>query len=90
MCTIEMFGAHLIRHFFSAPHSSLLTMKIDWFQPFVRRPSYSDGAIYVTIQNLPRHLRYRLILIALVPGPNEPELILNTSGRSIGGSSETY
>ena len=67
--------------FLSAPHSYLLTMNIDWFQPFVRGTSYSVGAIYVTIQNLPRHLRYpqeNLILIALIPGPKEPKLQMNS------------
>lgn len=32
-------------------------LNIDWFQPF-KYTNYSVGAIYMTILNLPRHLRF--------------------------------
>ena len=51
-----------------------LTMNIDWFQPF-KHSTYSLGAIYITILNLPRDMRYKrenVILCGLIPGPKEP------------------
>lgn len=42
---------------------------------------YSVGAIYVTILNLPRHMRYKVvntILVGIVPGPREPSLHINS------------
>lgn len=47
--------------FLNSPFCYLLTVNVDWFQPF-ERDIYSVGAIYLTIQNLPR---------------NKPENILN-------------
>lgn len=62
-------------NFLTSPHSYLLTLNIDWFQPF-DRGIYSVGAIYMTIQNLPRSERYKLeniLLIGVIPGPKEPK-----------------
>lgn len=47
-----------------------LAFNIDWWQPF--DSTYSMGAIYLTILNLPRDVRYlpeNMILVALLPGP---------------------
>ena len=66
--------------FLSSPYCYLLTMNVDWFQPFVHT-MYSVGAIYLTIQNLPRHLRYKeenVMLVGLIPGPSEPSLTINS------------
>ena len=56
-----------------------LMMNIDWFQPF-GRVQYSMGAIYLSIMNLPRHLRFKqenILLVGLIPGPTEPKLSVN-------------
>ena len=48
---------------------------------FGARGEYSLGAIYLTIQNLPREERYReenVILVGLLPGPSEPKLTINS------------
>lgn len=77
----EFFKSDAAGRFLSTPHSYLLSMNIDWFQPFVRGTTYSVGAIYLTIQNLPRHIRYRqenIILLAIIPGPKEPKLHMNS------------
>lgn len=61
-------------HFLSSPFSYLLTLNVDWFQPF-KRTEYSVGGIYATIQNLPREKWYKeenAILIGIIPGPKEP------------------
>ncbi len=42
-----------LNRFLDTPHSYLLTMNVDWFQPY-KRSIYSTGAIYLTLQNLPR------------------------------------
>ena len=45
------------------------------------RSIYSTGAIYLTIQNLPRSERYKpgnVILVGLIPGPREPKLTVNS------------
>lgn len=42
--------------------------------------TYSVGAICLTLQNLPRHIRYcqeNIILLAIIPGPKEPKLHMN-------------
>ena len=54
-------------------------LNIDWFNPFVRG-QYSVGAVYLTLLNLPRTLRYKkeyMILVALLPGGKEKEHDLN-------------
>ena len=57
-------------------HGSLaFLLNVDWFQPF-ERGTYSCGAIYLVILNLPRHLRYKkenMILLCLLPGGKESE-----------------
>ena len=52
----------------------LLTLNCDWFQAY--KDSYSVGAIYLTVQNLPReirNLRSNVILVCLINGPKEPK-----------------
>ena len=66
--------------FLVSPHSYLLTLNVDWFQPFTHSV-YSIGAIYLTVQNLPRHERFReenIILVGILPGPKEPQLSINS------------
>ncbi len=68
-------------NFLTVPHSYLLTLNVDWFKPFVRGTTYSTGALYLTVQNLPRQERYRienLLLVGILPGPSEPSLIMNS------------
>jgi len=53
---------------------------VDWFEPF-ERGVYSVGAIYLSIQNLPRDVRYRpenIILVGVLPGPKEPKKTINS------------
>ena len=60
-------------------------MNVDWFQPF-KHTSYSVGAIYMVILNLPRAERFKeenVLLLGLMPGPKEPKLNLNTYLRPI-------
>ena len=68
------------RHsFLSAPYSYLLTLNVDWFQPF-KHTQYSVGAIYLIIQNLPREERFKeenVLLIGVMPGPKEPHLSID-------------
>lgn len=55
-------------------YNLMLSINVDWFQPFEYRP-HSSGGIYMTIQNLPRelrNLRENLLLVGLMPGPKEP------------------
>ena len=66
--------------FLSSPYCYMLSINVDWFQPFVHT-EYSLGAIYLTIQNLPRELRYKednILLVGLLPGPSEPKLSINS------------
>ena len=61
---------------------SLLTfaLNVDWFQPYTHTNS-SVGVIYMTVLNLPRHLRYKrenIILIGIIPGPHEPKYTINS------------
>ncbi|KAG1437727.1 hypothetical protein G6F56_012965 [Rhizopus delemar] len=63
-------------HVFTEQERSLLfTLNVDWFQSS-KQSVYSVGAVYLSINNLPRHLRYKkenIILVCLTPGPKEPD-----------------
>ena len=66
--------------FLDQPYSIAFILNVDWFQPF-SHTQYSVGVIYLTILNLPRHIRYKrenVILIGIIPGPREPEYNINT------------
>ena len=66
--------------FLDQPHSLGLILNVDWFQPF-SHTQYSVGVIYLTVLNLPRHIRYKrenVILVGIIPGPREPENNINT------------
>ena len=66
--------------FLTSPHCYLLTLNVDWFEPF-ERGVYSVGAIYLTIQNLPRHEWYKpenIIIVGIFPGPKEPKKCINS------------
>ncbi|OBZ80148.1 hypothetical protein A0J61_11803, partial [Choanephora cucurbitarum] len=52
----------------------IFTLNCDWFQAY--KDSYSIGAIYLTIKNLPREIRNlhtNTILVCLINGPEEPK-----------------
>ena len=56
-----------------------LMMNVDWFQPY-KHTCCSVGAIYLTIMNLPRSMRFKrenVILVGILPGPNEPHHDIN-------------
>ena len=68
--------------FLQAPNNLALMMNMDFFRPY-KHVQYSVGAIYLTVLNLPRSMRYKqenVILSGLIPGPREPELLAATSG----------
>ena len=55
-------------------------INVDWFQPY-KHTQYSVGVVYLTVLNLPRHLRNKsnnIILVGILPGPNEPSLNINS------------
>ena len=57
-----------------------LLINIDWFQPY-KHTEYSVGAIYISILNFPRQLRYcreNMIVVGIIPGPREPKLVMNS------------
>ena len=57
-----------------------LMLNVDWFQPF-KHSVYSVGAIYLTIMNLPRSIRFKrknVILLGILPGPSEPKKNINS------------
>ena len=57
-----------------------LLLNVDWFQSY-KHISYSVCAIYLTILNLPRQLRYcrkHTIVVGIIPGPYEPKLHMNS------------
>ena len=58
----------------------MLALNVDWFEPF-ERGVYAVGAIYLTILNLPRSIRYKqenVVLVGIIPGPKEPKLNVNS------------
>ena len=78
--TWRRFNSTEMNKFLSSPYCYLMTLNVDWFQPF-ERGIYSVGAIYLTVQNLPRNERYKtenIILIGVIPGPKEPTKTINS------------
>ena len=68
------------RPFLELPNNLCLSLNIDWFNPYEETP-YSVGAIYLAVLNLPRDERFKeenVILVGLIPGPNEPKQHINT------------
>ena len=67
-------------NFLQSPHCYLMSMNVDWFEPF-ERGVYSTGVIYLTILNLPRNERYKpenIIVVGIIPGPKEPKQTINS------------
>ena len=57
-----------------------LMLNVDWFQPF-KHTTYSVGAVYLVIMNLPRSVRFKrenVILVGILPGLSEPKRDINT------------
>ena len=55
--------------FLSVPYNFALTLNVDWFQPS-KRSNYAAGAMYVSVQNLPRRERYtndNVFLLGVIP-----------------------
>ena len=73
--------------FLARPYCLALAMNIDWFQPYKWTES-SVGAIYLTVLNLPYHLRFKrefVILAGIIPGPREPKRDINSYLRPLVG-----
>lgn len=52
----------------------MLSLNVDWLQP-MDHTTHSTGAVYITIQNIPREQRMLLkhcILVSIISGPDEP------------------
>lgn len=66
--------------FLSVPNNYALQLNVDWFNPF-QHTQHSEGAIYISILNLPRKERFlqeNIILVGVIPGPKEPPLLINS------------
>ena len=71
--------------FLSLPYNFAFQINVDWFNPY-KHTQHSEGAIYMTIMNLPRHDRFlqeNVILVSVIPGPREPSLHINTFLRPL-------
>ena len=57
--------------FLSAPYNYAFQLNVDWFKPF-KHTQHSEGAVYLSIMNLPRKERFlqeNIILACVIPGP---------------------
>lgn len=65
--------------FLLGDHGYALMCNIDWFQPYSRRSDVSVGALYLTLLNLPREVRFRkenVIIVGIIPSlHSEPEYL---------------
>ena len=71
--------------FLKDQHNIYGIINIDWFEPF-KHSVEPVGAIYMVLLNLPRRLRFReenVMLLGLIPGPDEPSLTVNSFIRPI-------
>ncbi|OSD03378.1 hypothetical protein PYCCODRAFT_1365629 [Trametes coccinea BRFM310] len=75
--SIEDVDVHDVnQRFVALPNGLILIFNIDWFRA-LKRGNYSVGAIYLTICNNPRSKRFlpeETMLLAVIPGPEEPSL----------------
>jgi len=65
--------------FLAAPHNLAFTINVDWVQPYLH-VVYSVGVIYLTVNNLPRSVRFQrdnMLIVGVIPGGNEKELNLD-------------
>ncbi|KAJ3014376.1 hypothetical protein NUW54_g1323 [Trametes sanguinea] len=72
----DITASELLQRFVALPMGLVLMFNIDWFCG-LKRSKYSAGAIYCTLCNNPRakrFLREETILLAVIPGPEEPSL----------------
>ena len=66
--------------FLAIPNNYAFQLNVDWFNPF-KHTQHSEGAIYLSILNLPRNERFlqqNIILVGVIPGPKEPSLTMNS------------
>ena len=66
--------------FLNRPFNYGFILNLDWFQPY-KHLTYSVGVIYLSVLNLPSHIRYldvNTILVGVLPGPHEPKSTINT------------
>ena len=71
--------------FLVSPFNLALSLNVDWFEPF-NLTQYSVGVIYLTVLNVPRHLRNKQqysILVGVIPGPKEPKRDINSFLRPL-------
>ena len=71
--------------FFSNPRNIGLILNFDFFNPF-KKSKYSLGVIYAVIINLPREERFlwkNVLTLAIIPGPSEPNLTINSYLRPL-------
>ena len=75
------FQSSALGNFLKTPHNLILQLNVDWFQPF-DHVTYSVGAVYFTVLNLPATEHYKLknvFLVAILPGPDEPKHYKNST-----------
>ena len=68
------------RPFLAERYTYGLILNIDWFQPY-KHLAYSVGVVYLSVLNLPSHLRYieaNTLLVGILSGPHKPKLAVNT------------
>ena len=66
--------------FLSLPNNFAFQLNVDRFRPY-KHTQHSEGAIYITVMNLPRRERFlqeNIMLVGVIPGPSEPSLHINT------------
>lgn len=72
--TFKMNPAASVPFVDESPYNLMMALNVDWFQPY-KDTQHSTGAIYLTIQNLPReerNLKKNVLLVGLIPGSREP------------------
>ncbi|XP_065892610.1 uncharacterized protein [Dysidea avara] len=65
--------------FLESKFSWSFSLNVDFFQPY-SHTQYSVGVIYLSLNNLPRSIRYKrenIIIVGIIPGPKEPKLTMN-------------
>jgi len=66
--------------YFSNRRNIGLMLNFDFFNPF-KNSKYSLGILYAVIVNLPRKVRFlweNVLVLAIIPGPEEPKKTINS------------
>jgi hypothetical protein len=72
----DIYEGRVWKEFSDSNSQPFFIKNLDWFN-LCKNIQYSVGVIYLTILNLPRHIRFQeknTFVVGIIPGPHEPDV----------------